>query len=636
MTEFLEFIKKGLESSEDSISLTKKISMYSTDDGMGFPQNPQSRSRSDASPSSGEISSATININYNYAPPTVSSDVTQSHDPKPESASESRALQERYPQTEVHSPADSMKALRQETANMNTFSGFYEAQGRLSRHQEKQHDDAQLNFIRQELSCLPILELRKHPEVQADFPLSHLPLQAADFVSSMSAATGLSQHLLGPGLIGAIWAAASGRFYVRDRDGHTEGINGFILGSFPSGSGKSEGVKHLRSPFDKVQAELLYEFASKTPEATNHARRAVIKKLEAELKRKTNLAFRDGLTPDAMAETLRADCEQIENLKLSLTKRQNEPKLLLDRVTMSQLPFEMAAQNGVAAIIDAEAAVLQQIRPNNDSILLKGFTGELFSSATRKDVVVIEKPCLTLYLLGQPDKLQDFYGNEKFVSHGLAARFLPVFGSSNERINATNFTAPPSQATDWYETIIRALLACTSQKEGGREAVYLDLTPDAASVLTNYRRKVKEEQKIGHYDNCEAFSDRLPAHACRLAGALGLMAAPAAHEGIVDEGAMRGGVALAEYFTLHALTAFSPSAWNALKFAPRILHCIRDEHCDTFKGRDAQRWIGSGRHNINVAKAALDELERCNIVRSYITTTRSVVYVVHPRILTRF
>ena len=467
-----------------------------------------------------------------------------------------------------------------------------------------------------------------------DFPIDQLPAQAADYVRSMSAATGISQHLFGPSLIGAVFAAAIGRFRVRDNTGHWELLTEYIMPSASSGFGKSEVINHLREPFEAVQKELQHEFASSTPEAMNHARSAVLRRLEADAQKKVDRAIKAGVSPEDAAEQARSDFEQIAKIRQSFTQSQSEPKLLLDRVTMSQLPYEMALQSGVSAIIDAESEILQQINPKKDSIVLKGFTGERFSSGIRKDSVSIEAPCLTLCLLCQPHKLLGFYGNIKFVSDGLAARFLPVIVRSDEGIKTDRLTAPPQRVVEWYGAMIRLLLASRRRKgdDNERATKYLDLTPEANSVLMAFRKKVMEEQKSGRFENCDAFAFRLPAHACRLAGALRLMAGPDSHQGIIDGEAMRGGVALAEYFTAHAVLAFTPSVWDALKLAPRILQHIRDNRYDTFTAREAQRWVGSGRYVAVQVKAALDELESSNMLRRYITASKSVIYVVHPRV----
>jgi len=152
MTELLEMIQKGLESQEEKITLTERLPCYSTPGDTGSSPDFLPPKYLPEPPVPDAHGSTIIQINHNYAPhPLVGLlDAKHSGEAEPNTINTSKVNQEREAEIEVIPPTDPLKALRQETAQMNAVSGHYEAQVRFSKLQQKQYDDAQLNFLRQD------------------------------------------------------------------------------------------------------------------------------------------------------------------------------------------------------------------------------------------------------------------------------------------------------------------------------------------------------------------------------------------------------------------------------------------------------------------------------------------------------
>jgi len=530
--------------------------------------------------------------------------------------------------------SDFWDEMRKATERQNDFSRNIESTERLNKHREKMEEEAAVNELRASLSLLQIRPLRRSLEVEAAFPIDCLPEPAAAFVEGAASGNSALQTMRGVGLIGATAAAARGNWAVREANGHSHLLSEYILIVGPSGVGKSSVARCLRQPFEEFQTANRQRFGDGRDDPEVAARLAMIKITEAAAKKKMAAILKDTGDADAAVNGTLEDFERAQVCRKWLEGVQANHDLLLDRITMAQLPFELAAMGGVAAIIDPEGAILGQLRPSDSTILLKAFSGEHYSSATRNNgCVEVDDPCLTLCLFVQPDKAKQFYNNPKVVDHGLAARFLPVLVSDRFATNHSYLQPFPPAETEWYRNMIRTLLAIPRVDEESRIRPRAILSPacGAERVLAAFRGRLLEGGMAGQFDFCRAFVTRLPDHAIRIAGVLHLMANPGGHDHVIDQRTMENAVVLAEFFLRHAVVAFDPSAHDAVVFSHKILKWICEKHPTKFTQHDVHRALGSGRHKALQVRAGLCELERCNVLRLYETANNRTVCVVHPR-----
>jgi hypothetical protein len=406
-----------------------------------------------------------------------------------------------------------------------------------------------------------------------------------------------------------------------------------MIVSAPSGWGKSTMLGDLAKPFSEFELRLQQEHLLTRRTSNSAATLLALKGVEQSLLSQVRKHCRETGDPDAAVEAFQAQLAEVLEQKSRLeTEVHAVPRLLLDRVTLEQLPHEMVAQGDVAAIFGDEGGILRQIRPSNADIFVKGATGESFSTSTRgSGMVAIAHPCLAVLLLVQPSKLDLLFGNEDLVDYGVAARFLPVLSHI-----APGGIAKPDQAVDgrWLRQKIHAMLAKRERIRIGvetRPRYTLELDPDATVAVDAFSRQLKEEVDRSS-KAMRHFLDRLPWHAKNLAGALHLLKYAAPDERAIDIETMKGGIAFAGFFRQHAEAAYDPSARDGVIFAPKILRWIKRDHPVRFTDRDAHRGIGSGRCTVTQVRAGLDELGRANHVRHYLTGRGQVLYLVHPAI----
>ena len=127
--------------------------------------------------------------------------------------------------------------------------------------------------------------------------------------------------------------------------------------------------------------------------------------------------------------------------------------------------------------------------------------------------------------------------------------------------------------------------------------------------------------RAGHFDDFEAFGEKLAGYSVRLAGALHLLNNNIPHEHKIDATTMEAGIGLAEFFAQHAIIAFDKSHLQGIKYAKKILRWMERHRMAQFTERDAQR--GVGHCEIKDIRHGLDVLEKHGYIGLYLTQKRT-------------
>ena len=520
--------------------------------------------------------------------------------------------------------------MKRETAYRNAYSSAIESTERLEKHGQNAIDKDTLIQTTALLSGQPLLPLKKSLHVNAALPLVHMPEAAIAFIQDVAAGSQARLEMASAGLLGAMFAAARGVWQIREGD-HVQPLTGYVLISSASGTGKSTVAEILRRPFLETQFLLQQMFVGERRGAYATALSESLK-VEAKILRKKLADYlENGGVLNQAPDMFVNEYEELEQLKRKKGDGEKIPRLLLDQVTMAQLPFELANQGGVAAIIDAEGSILSQIGAGDSTILLKAQTGEYYAKDTKvSGAVEIHHPCLALCLFVQPDKMRRFFQNPQFVDHGLAARMLPLLASESSA-SCWDFSRTLSASSKgWYEKTVRGLLSRQRFDPEGQNAprYTLDLTPGALSILRAFHNQIAEGLRAGRFRSCEAFANRLVSHAKNIAGALHLMMHESPENYPIDERAMQGGVAFADYFLRHATAVFDPNGLDGIIFAWKLYNWMNRNRLTAFTEREAHR--GVGHCAVEQIRAGIDELQSCNVIRRCPTLRRGTTCVVHP------
>lgn len=532
---------------------------------------------------------------------------------------------------------DALAAMQWQTHANNIVSSYHESGARLAKNYGKFVDESNINAMRAQLLSFPILPLRQSLEINIPAPIELLPVQAQNFVKTVALALGVPIEMVAVCLLGAIFIAARGNFKIRIDDQWCEVLTAFLILGAQSGDRKSAVVELMRPVFESAEAELRTQFGGSGRSSNRQVLQQVLRRMELHLaKRVERLIDTTGCSVEVAQSELQAEFAAAEQVRRSLQKPKASPRLLLDTPTLEALAIELERQGEAIGIFEAEGGFWKsRINPSTDDILLKAYTGESFSSDTKTlGSVELRSPVLAACSLVQHGVLQALYDNAELAGHGATPRMLPVFLPSRRAEQIGFSTNIPSAVLDWYRALVRRLLKiqrpAAVAAENERTFHVIGLSSDARVRIGHYGREIDRRIRDGHFQNYSAFGAKLAGHAARLAGAIHLMTQIEPQSEEIHDQAMHAGIAWAEFFRVHAEAAFTPEARDGIACALKIDKWIQRHRPCIFTERDAQRGIGSGRHSIAQIRAGIDELERCNHLRTYITGGRAIS-VVHPQ-----
>lgn len=162
-----------------------------------------------------------------------------------------------------------------------------------------------------------------------------------------------------------------------------------------------------------------------------------------------------------------ASLEKVKELDKQLVElpKQRRLSLSITDVTPEALAQAMQINDGKMAIMDSEggalgtAAGLYNGGVSNIDLLLKAYDGE-FVEIWRKtsETVELKRPLLTIGLLTQPKKFNEFITNNEFEEKGLLNRFLFAFPTAPKRYTDT-VPEIPKEASENYNNLIKRLLS---------------------------------------------------------------------------------------------------------------------------------------------------------------------------------
>ena len=537
-----------------------------------------------------------------------------------------------------HQPSnpDLYAALQAQTAANNAVSSHYESEKRLAKNYSSFVDEANINAIRLQMLFSTILPLRKSVEITIPIPLEHIPVQAQNFVKTVASALGVSMEMVAVCLFGAIFIAARGNFKIKVQDHWFEILTGILIVAAQSGDRKSAVVDLMRPVFEAVEAELRMDVGRYGRQSDLRVLHQTLQRMERNFaKHVVERIETTGCSFEVARSELQADYAAIGGLRESLQKSSSAPRILLDAPTLEALAVELERQDEAIGSFEAEGGFWKhRLKPSVDDILLKAFTGESFASDTKTlGNVYLRSPVLAACSLVQPEVLQALYGNVELAGHGATSRMLPVLLPSRKGSQNGFSVDIPTDLLDWYQELVRRLLRIRRPDpvtaENERTFHVLGLSSAAKARIGHYGQEINQQIRNGQFENYPAFGAKLAGHAVRLAGAIHLMTHLEPQSEEINDQSIQAGLAWAEFFRVHAEAAFTPEARDGIAYAQKIHNWMKRHRPDTFRERDAHRGIGSGRHSIAQIRAGIDELERCNHLRKYITGG-SALCVVNP------
>ena len=372
----------------------------------------------------------------------------------------------------------------------------------------------------------------------------------------------------------------------------------YTLTVAPSGNRKSPALAYFTKPLTKYQNRYndVHEVERK---------QRATERIFLENKRKSALSGRN------------ANVEVAKEIDRQLTELPplEAMSLYVTDVTPEALAQAMSEHSEKMAILDAEGDVLKTISglynggSTNISLFLEAFDGEPVE-IRRKTTgsITLKRPLLSIGLLTQPDKFQEFINNREFIGKGFINRFLFAFYRNNIRYSDKAPEIPKDVKEKYYLMINRLLSMPASDTV---------ITHDKESQLIfhDLHEYIQDQkQQGGIFEYMPSFAEKQLANALKIAAILHLCE----HEPTEP---ITGKTAQAARYTMmwlfnQAIQAFDYEAVEdpVIIMANRIIEKMYNTHRASYSIRDIRGLLHITKDNEYILEA-LELLIDCYYLR---------------------
>lgn len=433
------------------------------------------------------------------------------------------------------------------------------------------------------------------------FPVECLPRNIGRYTQAVAASIGVPVDLAAVTVLGALSAAVGGKFEA----GHSkyrEPVHVMLVGVAPPASRKSGVFATILKPLQEWQRERndmerprLADWESKRRSLQQDLTRA-----EAPAKGNTE-AVGDS---DLMRRAAVSELMEHDESRPVLTE------IVVDDITPQAAAERLIEQQGSLAVMSAESAFLENIAGRYDksgssdlNVFLQGHAGDALSVSRKGSVTSrIDRACLSLCILLQPEALMNTGGISGFHGRGGSARLLPAIPASVVGYRPTSVEAPeiPRELQDSWSETLRSLLDMRGQTDGPS---ILRLSSDALHAFSQFERECETSLRTatGHL---AAWVGKQHGAALRLAGLLHLMDNDASDP--IDEQTMKAAITLARWFRLHAEIMFRMMDSNGEENdAERVIEWLRTRGVESITVSDmwqsVRSWSGWQRSRLDGA-----------------------------------
>lgn len=165
--------------------------------------------------------------------------------------------------------ATPFQAMQQQTQQNNAYANHVQSCERVVKTNEKVAEYQAINELSSQLLSVSIRPLPE--EIEPEFPLpSSLSPPVRDFIETTSRFKGVYPPMVFAALLGAVFCAARGKFWLQISDHYRELLTGYVLISSPSGSRKTAVSQVLREVFKRQEAMMQRDIATVTPSPMEH------------------------------------------------------------------------------------------------------------------------------------------------------------------------------------------------------------------------------------------------------------------------------------------------------------------------------------------------------------------------------
>ncbi len=350
------------------------------------------------------------------------------------------------------------------------------------------------------------------------FPLRCLPGVAGIMARESAAAAMVPETLTGMTVLGILSASIGAGLEVASGGDRTTRGNLFLMPVAQSGTGKGQSFGTIAAPFMEREAERVEEWKRTDRPQANADKKvaeARLAQLEANAKR--------GLSSEGKASLLQ-EWREIEAEIDRAERCLKEPAWSTEQATKEAIEslFSTANREQVASLsAEARGAVdvlMGRYRQSTDEgIFLAGYSGDPVK-VDRKGSgrMVLNRPCLALLWMLQPDKLREMLENPAMTESGLLPRFLLADTKAEPEEEPEERQRVSLSTREAWRNLIDALL--DEYHEPNVQARVIETERPASVLMREYYNEIVHRRKgNGDLEDVSIYAARWAENAWRLA-----------------------------------------------------------------------------------------------------------------------
>jgi hypothetical protein len=400
-----------------------------------------------------------------------------------------------------------------------------------------------------------IIDLDQVPDQEGHqrdpFPLDALPIIAQNMINEVCKAELVPPSLVACAMLGIASASIGAGLCVQSGAARTTRGNLFLMAIAESGIGKWNSYRHVSAPLNAFEKELIENWKRQV----RLGLLTEIDALETDYKRTKDLYAKEKNEhqKSGLLEEMTKTKERVERLR----EQDVEPCLFVGDATKEAMAVAMSHQVGEAlASISSEGRGIVDVlcgRYSNGSsdedFYTAGYTGDPIKvNRISRPAICLDRPCLTVLWMVQPDKMTAMLGKTILTESGLLQRFLPHNSQAEpQEVPPQDHLIKSDVFTEWGSRI-RELIECYRLRE---ESLTIQPTPEAKELLRNFTNEiVRRRRKGGDLKDVQTYAARWAEQAWRISVVLhALEHGSAADTHPLDEGMAAKAIRVTRWFT---------------------------------------------------------------------------------------
>lgn len=448
--------------------------------------------------------------------------------------------------------------------------------------------------------------------VTPDVPCGLLPGVWGEFAQAVSDNTQTPAVMSVLSALGVLATLLQGRYEV-DVSSHREVLALWCVTVSPSGTRKSAVMSAFQEP--PLYWEKLLRDRMRRDIIRNDALRDTTAKRIEGLKQQA---------AKAKDEELKIIRSQIEDEEMAMPEVIRAPMLFTEDSTPETMQRLVADNGGRMAVLSDEPGLFRILGGLYNKggasleVFLKGHVGSSLKVERSARSIFVNRPCVSMSLMIQPDLVADLAGSKQFRGSGLMARFLyavPVSNVGRRDVRRRNLI--PEWLSHAYSNAVMSLLEGYPPTPGSEaKPIVLRLDNQADDLWLDFSQEIEDGlTEGGEYTDIGDWMKKLAGGVARIA-ALFELASYGLSITTVGADSMRRAINLARLLLPHTRAAFGLLGADAVEDdAVAVLKWIQSNQVEEFTMRKIQQTMNYRFKTAAQVQKAVDSLKLRSCVR---------------------